>query len=151
MKNLRKITLNVLSTKLGEDSAKKYETAIYNMVVKISQRDGDVENTYRKIAFDKIGQIMVSNGPIRNKILNDLKNAVEDWDSYIYLNQRLEYNREIDRSVQKLQSVKGVYVCNYKGCKSDEFYIWSVQTKGGDEGMTNYRQCAICNKRKKDG
>jgi DNA-directed RNA polymerase subunit M/transcription elongation factor TFIIS len=151
MKNLRKISLNVLSTKLGEESAKKYETAIYNMVVKISQRDGDVENTYRKIAFDKIGQIMVSNGPIRNKILNDLKNAVEDWDSYIYLNQRLEYNREIDRSVQKLQSVKGVYVCNYKGCKSDEFYIWSVQTKGGDEGMTNYRQCAICNKRKKDG
>ena len=148
---VRKSSLRVLKQKLGEKSAVKYETAIYNMCVKIAKRDGeDIEEVYVNVAYDKLGQILTSDALGRSKILNDLKNTVEDWDSYVYFDHQAEYNREIDRSILKVVSVKGVYTCKVKGCRSDEFYMWTAQTKSCDEGSSQFRQCAICGKRKKE-
>lgn len=141
-----------MENKLGEKSAVKYETAIYNMCVRICKDEGEkIEDIYPQIAYDKLGQILMAKTSLdRSKILNDLKNAVEDWDSCIYEHQKFEYSRLMDRSVQKPQAVKGAYTCKYKGCGSDEFYVWSVQLKSGDEGMSQFRQCAICGKRRKE-
>lgn len=148
---IRKSSLRVLKQKLGEKSATKYETAIYNMCVRIAKRDGDdIEEIYTRIAYDKLGQILTSDALGRSKILNDLKNTVEDWDACVYFEHQAEYKREIDRSILKVESVKGVYTCKYKGCKSDEFYMWTAQTKSSDEGSSQFRQCAICGKRKKE-
>lgn len=150
---IRESCQKALAEKLGEKSAVKYETAIYNMCVRIAKRDGDgitVEHVYPEVAFDKVGQLMVATAVERTKILNDLKNTVEDWDSCVYFEQQTEYNKCMNRAVEKPTAVKGVYKCNNKGCKSDDFYMWSVQTKSGDEGMTQYRRCAICGKQKKE-
>ena len=35
-------------------------------------------------------------------------------------------------------------VCRTKGCRSNEFYVRSVQTRRGDEGMTTYFTCVKC-------
>lgn len=148
---LRKCYRAVLEEKLGGKSATMYETAIYNMCVRVAKREeGDIEDIYTEIAYDKTGQLMVASAHDRVKILNDLKNTVEDWDSCIYFEQQTEYNRSLDRSVQKPVAVEGVYTCGYKGCKSDKFYMWSQQTKSSDEGMTQFRQCAVCGKRRKE-
>ncbi len=152
IKKLRKSSSEALSGKLGEKSAAKYETAIYNMCVRLAKQDGEkIESVYTRVAFDKIGQLIATKKPLeRTKILNDLKNTVEDWDACIYEQQRFEYDRLMDRSIQKPQAVTLDEVCKYKGCKSNKFYIWSAQTRSADEGMTHFRQCALCNKRKKE-
>lgn len=146
---LRKRSTTVLSSK---KIAEKYETAIYNMAVRVAKRDGQkITEVYPVIAYDKLGQIVVAKTSLeRHKILNDLKNAVEDWDSCVYNSPRSEYNRMMDRSIQKPKAVKGVYVCKQKNCGSDEFYVWSQQTRSSDEGMSQMRQCAHCGKRRKE-
>lgn len=145
LKTSRKHCISVLAEKLGEKSAKKYESAIYEMSQNVDGGD------YNNLAYDKISQILSAESAAkRREILNDIKNFTETWDSTVYKQQKILYDRTMDRTVQKLKSLKGVYVCNYKGCKSDEFYVWSAQTKSCDEGTTQYRQCAQCNKRKKE-
>ncbi len=148
---LRKKVAEVFK-KLGPNTASKYEKAIYNMSVRIAKDSGSkIVPVYSKIAYDKAGQILGAKTRLdRHRIFNDLKNDVEDWDSCIYDAERKEYYKMMDRSVQKLTSLKGVYKCTWKGCKSDEFFVWSAQTRSGDEAMTQYRQCAICNKRRKE-
>lgn len=152
IKKLRKSSSGILSEKLGEKSAAKYETAIYNMCVRLAKQDEErIEHVYTRIAFDKIGQLIAAKNSLeRSKILNDLKNTVEDWDACIYEKQRFEYDRLMDRSIQKPQAVTLDEICKYKGCKSNKFYIWAAQTRSCDEGTTNFRQCAECSRRKKE-
>ena len=122
------------------------------MAVRVAKRDGlKITEVYPVIAYDKLGQIMAAKTSLeRHKILNDLKNAVEDWDSCVYNSPRSEYNRMMDRSIQKPQAVTLDEICKFKGCKSNKFYMWSQQTKSSDEGMTQFRQCAECGRRRKE-
>lgn len=142
MKKQRELVRKTLEEKLGEKSAAKYENAIFEM----SKRDSV---PYAPLAYEKLGQLMVSSSETRKEILEDINNSVCRWDCRVYKKQKADYKRILDRSVLKPTAIKGVYFCKVKGCDSDEFYCWAEQRRGGDEGMTQLRACAVCGKRSK--
>lgn len=137
---------NVLKKKGFPDLEKE----IYNMCLKISKNEGiSVQEIYADLAYEKVGQILTVPKEEIPKIISDMKKSKEGWDSFIFENERIEYEKQMNRQIQKPTAVKGLYKCKEKGCDSDLFYTWSLQTRSGDEGTTNYRQCAKCGARGK--
>ncbi|HMP28088.1 MAG TPA: late expression factor LEF-5 [Saprospiraceae bacterium] len=80
-------------------------------------------------------------------IINDLKEHKVSWESSFFVKLKERYEKALDKSVQRPTAVQGVYKCKNKGCSSDLFYTWTMQTRSGDEGMTHFRECAKCGKR----
>jgi DNA-directed RNA polymerase subunit M/transcription elongation factor TFIIS len=149
----RDSSLETLCKKFSEESAQKYEDAIYQLSLRLHSinSDDNLDNLYKKTAYEKIGQLMcVENKKDRLAILEDIQNDVIGWDASVFATQFKEYQKRMDRSTQKPKSTKGVHKCKVKRCGSDEFYIWSAQTRSSDEGMSNFRQCARCGDRRKE-
>ena len=152
MKSLRAKVVGVLvdAGGLNKPSAENYEKAIYAFCERQSKGKVTVDG-YRRLAYDKLGQLIEANNrEEREQILKDIRNNVEGWDACVYSKQLEAYTMSMDRSVMKPKAVKGLHKCKEKNCGSDEFYIWSAQTRSSDEGMTHFRQCAKCGKRGKE-
>lgn len=150
MKKIRESTVNTLVSAggLNKPSAENYEKAIYGLSCRLNTNGQWSKETYVKIAFDKLGQLITAKDrTAREKILSDIRSDVVGWDACAYDTQRDAYNAATDRSVLKPTAVKGLYKCKNKDCGSDEFYVWSQQTRSCDEAATNFRQCAKCGKR----
>lgn len=153
MKNFRSSIVSTLmsTASLNKPSAENYEKAIYGMAGRTDEKDPPSKETYARIAYDKVGQLVAAKDrTMREKILADLKKDVEGWDSASYAEQLASYNATMDRSVLKPKAVKGLYKCKEKECGSDEFYVWQEQRRSADEGMSVMRQCAKCGKRGKE-
>lgn len=150
--NLRKIIVSTLESLEKNADAVTYEKAIYNMCVRIVNRDGSkIMDVYSVVAYDKTGQLLnAGTKEERKRIFNDIQETLQDWSSSVYQEEKQEFIKTMDKSVQKPKATKGVYFCKQKGCNSDEFYMWSAQTRSGDEGSTQYRQCALCGKRRRE-
>jgi len=152
MKSLRKLATDTLvdEVNLTPVAAVNYEKAIYGMCSRIDDGAATTK-TYITIFYDKMGQLKTAKDRAhREKILVDIRGDVEGWDACVYAENLATYNSSMDRSVLKPTAVKGLHKCRVRDCGSDEFYIWSAQTKASDEGMTNFRQCAKCGKRGKE-
>ena len=89
-------------------------------------------------------------------ILKDIDDGVTAYESCVYQPQKAAYEKALNQSMQKPKATKGVYVCKnmsmqsngkQKPCGSDSFYVWQLQTRGGEEGITIYRQCEKCGRR----
>lgn len=148
----RKCVKEILKKKhVKAETIEIFENAVYDMCVKICKIIGaKVKEEYSSLAYEKIGEFLERPKNVtEDEILQDIKKCVQGYDSVAFKQEKFDYNRFMDRSVQKPTPVKGAYFCKEKECKSDLFYIWSLQTRGGDEGMTHYRQCATCGKRGK--
>lgn len=140
----------ILQTKFSDDYT-KYERKIYNMCIRLAKNDEScIDNIYSEFAFEKCGELLVALDDNAVKtIITDIENDVVSWESCSFDKERLEYEKEMDKSVMKPTPVKGVYFCKEKDCNSDEFYTWSKQTRSADEGTTEFRECAKCGKRGK--
>jgi len=152
MDKLRETVTEVLSTKFTSETAEKYEEAIYIASSKKSklQKTGKTK-IYSQLSYEKLGQIMEAKTKEERKIvLDEINKGIEEWESELYSKQKDEYSKLMDKSVSKPKAVKGVHHCREKGCLSDEFYVWSAQTRSSDEAATNFRQCAHCGKRRKE-
>jgi|WetSurMetagenome_2_1015567.scaffolds.fasta_scaffold209283_2 DNA-directed RNA polymerase subunit M/transcription elongation factor TFIIS len=144
MKQLRSKVVAQLTYVVDRPIAVKYEKAIYDMSMR-SDRD------YTSLAYEKVGQLQNANTKTdRLSILKDINNNVDGFDSCVYGECYTNYAERLNKTQEKPKAVKGMYKCKEKGCGSDEFYVWSQQTRGGDEGMTIFRQCQKCGKRGKE-
>jgi len=79
--------------------------------------------------------------------IDSTKTHYENFES-VYTDEKNRYHDTLEFNDAKPEAVKGLHVC--KKCKCDEFYIWSSQTRSGDEGTTNYRQCKGCGTRNRE-
>lgn len=155
MKVARASVVSVLIKHFPKEKAVNYEKAIFNSAVsKIVDGLPDVD-FYAGLAYERIAQFIgASNEMERLAIIVDMQNngATEEvaWSAAIYENHREKHDATLQRSQQRPKPVRGMHICKDPACKSDEFYMWSLQTKGGDEGMTHFRQCTRCGKRGKE-
>jgi len=155
MKTCRAAAVSTLMEYFPKDKCISYEKAIFNLVS--SKTDGmpDIDD-YSAIAYERIGQLINAETEVdRNIILVDMQGDTDSsgpvsWYSCVYDEHKEKHQASIDRSQQRPKPVKGMYVCKDPSCKSDEFYVWSAQTRSSDEGMTHFRQCSRCGKRGKE-
>jgi len=150
MESSRKAIVVCLSGYFGDATAKKYENLIFAMVLSDASPSNEM---YAKLAYEKTGQLVENceDANIVKKILKDIKGGIKGWDCCVYEVQKANYEKELVQANQKPKAVKGMYVCKPPaGCGSDEFYIWSLQTRSGDEGATIFRSCSKCGKRNKE-
>jgi len=139
-----------LSTTFGAKLANTYEKAIYDMVLSDSTPSNE---TYARLAYEKVGQLIECNQDPDSieGILANISSGITGYESSIYEPQRIKHEKALAQAIQKPKAIKGTYVCKFpRGCGSDEFYIWKLQTRGGDEGTTTFRQCAKCGRRGKE-
>jgi DNA-directed RNA polymerase subunit M/transcription elongation factor TFIIS len=150
MDTARAAIVKCLGGFFSKKEAKTYENLIFAMVLS----DTDPSNeTYVRIAYEKTGQLVEhrEDGTMITSIVKDIKDGIKFYDSCVYDTQKKNYEKEMIQANQKPKAVKGVYQCKPpQGCGSDEFYIWYLQTRGGDEGVTIFRSCAKCNRRGKE-
>jgi DNA-directed RNA polymerase subunit M/transcription elongation factor TFIIS len=136
----RKIIRKYLRKFFSKEESEKYEDDIYKSCGSI---------LYTSYAYEKIGQL-VQYKDDKKMIKKILKDNNIDWNSCIYDQQKKDNNKILDIMMTKPKASKGIYKCRNKECDSDEFFIFQFQTRSGDEGMTTYRQCIKCGKRKKE-
>lgn len=136
IKKDRNLVTQFLQKHYPKEKAIKYELSIHK----------NVRNDYCKEAYEKIGEIL--NAKDENERTMIIEDAESSWDSYVYKDHREKYIAAINKTQKRPKPVKGLYTC--RSCGSDEFYIWSAQTRSSDEGMTHYRQCYKCGKRNKE-
>jgi DNA-directed RNA polymerase subunit M/transcription elongation factor TFIIS len=159
MKSARATVMAVLIKHFPKEKSTTYEKAIFNSSLTISgevpDRGPDVD-TYVGVSYERIAQLINAVNEIdRAIILVDMQNSAEgeaevSWRSCVYDDHKDRYQASLDRSQRRPKPVKGMHICKDPKCKSDEFYLWSSQDRGGDEGMCHHRQCARCGKRGKE-
>ena len=152
MKAARAATVDSFLKHFPKEKAVVYEKAIFNVASLAADGEMPDVDMYASIAYERIFQLVTaSNETDRLVILVDMQadpgTSGVSWDSCVYDDHKEKYQASIDRSQQRPKPVKGLHVCKNPRCGSDEFYVWSLQTRSSDEGMTNFRQCSKCGKR----
>jgi DNA-directed RNA polymerase subunit M/transcription elongation factor TFIIS len=101
-------------------------------------------------AYQWIGELKESQNikDTKNEILN--KNLSSRWETSTYTDFKEKHRKQTLLVIEKPKLVKGVYKCRDRKCGSDMCYVFSVQTRGGDEGMTTFITCSICGLRRKE-
>lgn len=149
MEKNRSVIIKKLREKYDATAAKKYEAQIFETTKNISGK-----NTYAKIAYQKVGEFLACNEKLTGKILDDLSVGKLGYESSLYDENRRAVKLKTKKLLSKPKPVKGIHVCknriNGKVCGCDEFYMWTAQTRSGDESSTHFRQCGACSKRYKE-
>ena len=148
----RKAILSVLKKNLNDNNqATNFEKEIYKMCQRLSKDEFEgesVEDIYNKYAFEKIGDIISADGKEElDKILNDIKNEVIDWNSAPYDEFRKRRDEENEQVIQGLKTEKSDYQCKAKNCGSRECIQTLLQTRSGDEGFSIFVTCLKCGRK----
>lgn len=83
-----------------------------------------------------------------DSLASKLKTYKKGWNSAFYKDQKLANRLNIQSAIESPEVEEGAYKCNR--CLSMKTLSLSVQTRSGDEGMTNYIQCIECGLRWKE-
>lgn len=110
--------------KISKDYSKK-EKIIYDL-------SNELKIDYNNLAYDKLGELY-----LMNEILDGA-----NWDSKVYDNIREKIEIENKRVINPPDVKKGIFKC--KKCKSEKTWSYQLQTRSGDEGMTNFITCSNC-------
>ena len=150
MDSARQAIVGCLTTHFDAKRARTYENLIFAMVLSDASPSNEM---YVRLAYEKTGHLVENceDQDVVKKIIKDIKGGIKGWDCCVYEVQKANYEKELVQGNQKPKAVKGMYVCKPPmGCGSDEFYVWSLQTRSGDEGATIFRSCSKCGKRNKE-
>jgi len=148
LEDLREIIVTAIDTIVKKpDASQKYELAILNMCVSISENVEDFIDFYRFHAYEKVGELhCAKDKAARLAIYSDIKKNIVLFDSSSYEPQRAK--KQIQKQKESLIKMSVTKVdCKKKVCTSKEAVFWQLQTRSGDEGMTTFFQCTKCGQR----
>ncbi len=150
----RKAVVKALQRNLKRKTAENYEQQIYRMCKRMVKNDPDgdisVEGLYPKIAYEKVGQlILCEDRPEREKILGDIKNNCTGFDSTVNDAFREKQKNECSFTAKGPKVEKGEFPCRNPKCKSKECFWYPLQTRGLDEPATIFVTCIKCKTRYK--
>lgn len=126
---------------LDHPAAVKYENEIHDIHMQLDS----TKVAYNRFAYDAIGLMKLNPS---QKTLDELHEKGDIFESELFNEARQARTLFLCRLNFKPVASKGVYFC--KNCGSDEFYLWTQQTRSMDEGSTQFRQCKKCGKRGKE-
>ena len=149
MTSSRKSVVAALKGKLDTITATNFEKEIYKMCQRLSdETDEPLEDIYNQYAYEKVGDIMVADGDEEmDKVRQDIKNDVLDWDSAPYKDFRERRDEDNTNAIQGIVTEVSDYKCKAKDCQSRECIQTQLQTRSGDEGFTTFVTCMKCGKR----
>jgi DNA-directed RNA polymerase subunit M/transcription elongation factor TFIIS len=145
----RKLVRKNLARRYTQKTAHEIEKKIFDLSANVAECMGvEQSDHYLDIAMEKIA--LADEGATAAIVKKELSDVVCGWESCIFEKSRQKQQESFSRQLFKPTAIKGLYVCKDRECGSDEFFIWQLQTRSGDEGTTEYRQCAKCGKRGKN-
>lgn len=119
------------------------------MCVALSEESDETpEQIYSREAYEKLGCIFdAETSTEKKKVFQDIKKCRLRWESCNYDDFRRRRDIDNTQLTDGMKVEKGEFKCRKKDCKSNECYFYQVQTRSGDEGMTNYVVCTKCSSR----
>jgi DNA-directed RNA polymerase subunit M/transcription elongation factor TFIIS len=145
----RQASLRALKPFLGPESS-SVEKSIYNMCLRHAENSEEtVEEIYRRTAYQKIGEIVSSKSKTRTKILEDIENDRDGWDSCLYAQLRRLREEEMAEFSEEPKITEGDYPCRNKDCKSRKCWTFQRQDRSADEQASVIVVCAACGTRYK--
>lgn len=163
--NIQSNVYDILFTKYDEECSTKYAKIIIDSVTeglkKVwrygNEEDVDkvvVENStdemrkqvFREYVFQILGQYMVTcNAEKLTKSITE--DTIEWWDTAAFDTFKQIAIANIKMHTEGLKIEKCDLPCRNNLCKSDKCVFWLEQTRSGDEGMTTFVLCTVCQKR----
>jgi len=142
----RKSITSVLKKKLDDKEAVDFEKEIYKMCQRLLEEyDESIEDIYNKYAYEKTGDLMQAKGKEeREKIRQDIKGDVRDWDSTPFEGFRKKRDAENLLIVRGIETEKSDYKCKAKGCGSRNIIQQQIQTRSADEPASLFIRCLKC-------
>jgi DNA-directed RNA polymerase subunit M/transcription elongation factor TFIIS len=127
-----------LSKFLSDEIACDMEEKIYDTTIEYADNP---EFEYDHYAYQIIG--IIASGPSAHDVVaKDIVAARARYSlTFYFVFSAMKLQRIRIRDL-KPESVTGVFTC--KRCKGDKFWIWTAQTRAGDEGATTFAQCTTC-------
>lgn len=151
MQSMRKIYFYNLDKYFGKEISNEQLKKIEKTVYETANDDDE----YKKIAYEIVGEIhyiiknhLSEKDEYVEKIISSIKENKRGWESHIYQKMKNKNMEEILASLQgegKLEKCE--FPCRNKKCRSDQCYIFCLQTRSGDEGFTNFLVCVKCGQR----
>jgi hypothetical protein len=125
------------------------EQLLYSQTVQcVDLKGGDLLTSYRKLCYERLGELYDEPPENRMAYLQDgITTCEKVWGGHAYevFRQKEQERREVQVSHSMGMTVqKGTVPC--RNCKSLSTVIWFEQTRSGDEGMTSFHQCLECGK-----
>lgn len=152
------VTVKTLCRKYDKKIAIQYEKEIYEACDRASKKlKITIHDAYQRYCYQMVGELMMTDDP--DKILKYIKSNFKDqnregYDSVFYDSAKKSIKLLTKKALTKPVAIKGKHICkkiiNKKVCNSDEFYYWTAQTRGSDEGSTQFRSCAKCSAESKE-
>lgn len=127
--------------------ASQYERAIYQMCCALSKEENvPLDEVYSSYAWEKAGHLMAALGKAQRKeIVQDIKGLVIDWESSVYKEVREQLAKDMGHLTTEIEVQEGDMECGR--CHKKRCYFYQLQTRGGDEGYTNFVTCINCGNR----
>lgn len=154
LKTKRSGVESVLQTVVAPGVAKRYEKYIFTACeANAVDEDVCIEESYSSIAFELVGRFMRCESKTERKaILEEIKSGtVDTWSTMLLDTEKKKEYDDVARTSKGVSVKKCTYKCKKKGCPSEECFVYQVQTRSADEGMTTYVVCVKCCSRYKFG
>lgn len=148
--NIQKRMIENFSKEFQEKDLVEIEKIIFNQY---SAR----EKEYKKSIYETMGildYILKNHSTEKEEYMEKLIKSILQkeigWNSMVYQKIKIKNRDEILSCLhQESKLQKCEYKCRNPKCKSDQCYIFSLQTRSGDEGMSSFQICMRCNTRSK--
>lgn len=135
--NEREEIILLLNEKFSEKTSRAYEKLIHKFSI---SKNLD----YFTIAYEKIGQLIISDQQERKIILDDLKNFRNGWNCEYYNEYKINLEKIMSNFTTEIKVEEGDYKCRNKKCKSTKCRWYQSQDRSGDEGFTIHVICTEC-------
>lgn len=133
----RHVLFQLLEEKVPEHEAVTIEEKIFNLV-QIKHDESSLISLYKLLGYEKMAHLKIN----KDKCLQDIDQGKIGWDSFVYQKYQDYSDNKFTESNNNIVMRDGDFMC--RKCKSKKCTYYTLQTRGGDEGMTTFISCNDC-------